>query len=206
MRPARPRRIISPPPHLRSIYIHKYYMNLLWWNYTYTTHPPSSDWRVLVLVLVILLIDTHSRTHIVIHTPCFPWPIQEQLHLKVHPSVWVCMFVCVEVCVLRGVVLPVCPALTADCTFSFFSSHPITEWKLISRFRRDLWTLGSGISIPPSTHAHTHIQIQSLGLQCLSCHRGQQSPHCNNLPSRHPNPDKLQAWWGWRPHAVGRDL
>lgn len=104
---------------------------------------------------------------------------------------FLCVFKCVCVCVIGGGILPLHCVDRWLHLFFFFSSHPITEWKLISRFRRDLWTLGSGISIPPSTH--THAEIRSLRLQCLSCHRGQPppplTPPCNNLLSQH-----RQSW------------
>lgn len=65
-----------PLPPLPSIYIHKYYMNLLWWNYTYTTHPPSSDCRVFFYSLSYA---PHTHTHT--QTP-FSWPIQEQFNFQ----------------------------------------------------------------------------------------------------------------------------
>ena len=102
-------------------------------------------------VLVILLLNTqasaHKCTHLVFHDLS-----KSSLIFKVQPSV--CVWVCVCVGLRRRGVLP---CFDRWVHLFFFSSHPITEWKLISRFRRDLWTLGSGISIqPPHTHTHTH--------------------------------------------------
>lgn len=194
--------IILPLPLLPSIYIHKYYMNLLWWNYTYTTHPPSSDWRVFNSLSYPPSANIRGCPHSHSHPP---WPIQEPFNFQ-GATKCVFMFGCTTVCVLGrevGVYLPPFSDRWLHLFF-FFSSHPITEWKLISRFRHDLWTLGSGISTPPSTHTHTHTLGNSGFNVCLVTEVN--GPPCNNLPSRHPYPDKLRAWWGWRPHTVGRDL